>query len=274
MGNSAEEKQDITQMPIRNSHSMSAPNKAGSSVRRRRTPKWIRQPGRLLSGNGLLAPIIAWLVVQYLKLTFYTNKWVVEPEQPLDRALPHLPVIAAVWHGQHILLPAIPTGLKSSVMISKSLDGEITARVAEAFGAKTIRASGGRDKSKLIEKGGARGFLEMLEALKQGENVLQTADIPKGTPRYVGRGIILLAKRSGRPILPMAVASSRRRIAKHAWDRTTFNLPFGRSALCLGDPIYVSPDANEQALEAARIELENSLNSITTRAYELTGNPE
>ena len=30
-------------------------------------------------------------------------------------------------------------------MISRSIDGEITARIAQAFGAKPIRASGGRE---------------------------------------------------------------------------------------------------------------------------------
>jgi lysophospholipid acyltransferase (LPLAT)-like uncharacterized protein len=253
---------------------MAGMNKRGAAVRRRRTPRWIRQPARLLSDSGILAAVAARLAVWYLKLTFHTNRWVSEPADPLDRALPHLPVIAAVWHGQHILLPVIPIGLKSAVMISKSRDGEITARVAEAFGTRTIRASGGRVPRKLIEKDGLKGFISMLDALKNGENVLQTADIPKGTPRRAGRGIIALAKHSGRPILPIAVASSRRKVVNRAWDRTTFNLPFGRSALCLGEPLHVQPDAGEAELEAARAELERRLNEVTRRAYQLTGNRE
>ena len=241
---------------------------------RRRTPKWVRQPGRLLSSSEWLAPVISWIAVGYLKATFRTNSWVLEPEDALERAMPHLPAIAAVWHGQHILLPAIPFGLKGSVMISKSLDGEITARVAEAFGAKAIRASGGRDSSKLIQKGGMVGFLDMLKALERGENVMQTADVPKGTPRRAGSGIVTLAKRSGRPIIPLAVASSRRKVIRRSWDRTTFNLPFGRSAMVVGEPIHVPADADDDVVEEARKTLETALNAITDRAYELTGRPE
>lgn len=241
---------------------------------RRRTPKWLRQPGRLLSGNRFFAPLAAWLAIGYLKLTYATNKWVVEPQNALDVARPLLPAIAAVWHGQHILLPAIPIGIKGSVMISRSLDGEITARVAEAFGSRAIRASGGRQGGRIIEKGGVQGFLDMLRALERGESVLQTADVPKGTPRRAGAGIIRLAKRSGRPILPIAVASSRRHVVRRAWDRTTFNLPFGKSALVLGEPVWVAADADEEALDAARNLLQSELNRITARAYELTGNPE
>ena len=242
--------------------------------RPRRTPKWLRRPGKLISGSRFFAPAVARLFVWYLKLTFRTNRWVVEPADALDRAQPFLPAIAAVWHGQHILLPVIPIGLKASVMISRNLDGEITARVAEIFGAKAIRASGGRDVSKTIQKGGLTGFLEMLQALERGENVLQTADIPKGTPRRAGEGIIMLAKRSGRPIVPLAVASSRRHVARRSWDRTTFNLPFGRSAIVMGDPVHVDASAGEAELEQARIAVENELNRITARAYELTGRPE
>ncbi|MCU0790394.1 MAG: lysophospholipid acyltransferase family protein [Nitratireductor sp.] len=246
----------------------------GKKQRRRRTPQWVRRPGRLLSGNRWFAPMAAFLAIQYLKLTFRTNSWIVEPADALDKVAPHLPVIAAVWHGQHILLPVIPIGIKGSVMISRSLDGEITARVAHAFGAKAIRASGGRDRTQALQKGGISGFLEMLRALEAGESVMQTADIPKGTPRKAGPGIIALAKRSGRPIIPLAVASSRRKVVKGAWDRTTFNLPFGRSAIVMGEPVVIAADADDAALEAGRLRLQAEMDRITARAYELTGKPE
>jgi hypothetical protein len=159
-------------------------------------------------------------------------------------------------------------------MISRSLDGEITARIAKALGARPIRASGGRDRSRSIQKGGMKGFIEMLQALERGENVLQTADIPKGAARVVGPGIIALAKRSGRPIVPMAIATSRRRVVKRAWDRTTFSLPFGRGAMVVGEPVSVAPGAGDAALEDARKRLQTELKRITERAYELTGRPE
>ena len=240
----------------------------------RRTPNWIRRPGKLISGSRFFAPVAAWIAVRFLKLTFATNRWVVEPADPMAKVEPALPAIAAVWHGQHVLLPAIPIGIKGAVMISRSLDGEITARVAESFGARTIRASGGRERNRVIEKGGMQGFLDMLRVLEGGESVMQTADVPKGRARRVGEGIIMLAKRSGRPIIPLAVASSRRYVFRGAWDRTTFNLPFGRSALVVGEPLTVAMDATDDDLERARLALETELHRITARAYELTGKPE
>jgi hypothetical protein len=240
----------------------------------RRTPRFIRELGRFASGNVLVVGAISWLAIAWLRLVFATNRWIVEPANAMEAAAPHLPAIAAVWHGQHVLLPAVPIPLKASVMISRSLDGEITARIARHFGAKPIRASGGRSPSLSVQKGGMTGFLEMLAALERGENVLQTADVPRGTPRRAGLGIVSLARRSGRPVIPLAVASSRRYVFSRSWDRTALNLPFGRSALCVGRPIRVAADAGPAELERARGEIEAELVRVTARAYELTGKPE
>jgi len=242
--------------------------------KRRRTPDFLRRPGRWFAQNQTFAAIVSWLLVRYLKFVFKTNKWTVEPENILEEVKPDLPTIVAVWHGQPVLLPAVPIGLTASVMISKSLDGEITARVAEAFGASTIRASGGRDARHTLRKGALKGFLEMKAALERGENVLQSADIPKGTARRAGLGIVVLAQRSGRPIVPLAVASSRRWVLPKSYDRTTINLPFGKAAIVAGKRIWVDENADDATLEAKRVEVNIEMDRVTKRAYELTGNPE
>ncbi|MBL4599963.1 MAG: lysophospholipid acyltransferase family protein [Rhizobiaceae bacterium] len=241
---------------------------------RKRTPQWIRRPGRFLSQGRWVAPVVATIAIWFLKLVYSTNKIVTEPEGILDDIKPLQPIITAVWHGQHILIPAIPIGINASVMISKNIDGEITARVAEHFGNQTIRASGGRDQKQTLKKGGMTGFLEMLKALKEGRNVVQTADVPKGTPRRAGEGIIALAQKSGRPIVPLAIASSRRHVFSKAWDRAALSLPFGTTGICVGELIYVPAQASAHELEACRMKLEAVLNDTTKRAYALTGVPE
>ena len=71
---------------------------------RRRTPAWVRRPGRFLSQNAAVAAIAAWLGYWFLRFVFATNKWHVEPADALEQVQPDLPVIVAVWHGQHVLL--------------------------------------------------------------------------------------------------------------------------------------------------------------------------
>jgi lysophospholipid acyltransferase (LPLAT)-like uncharacterized protein len=109
----------------------------------------------------------------------------------------------------------------------------------------------------------------MLRALADGEMVVMTADVPK-ISRICGPGIVTLAQLSGRPIVPVAVVTSRRLDFK-SWDRASLGLPFGRGAMVLGDPVYVARDADAAALEAARLAVERSLDAVHARAYALVG---
>ena len=86
----------------------------------------------------------------------------------------------------------------------------MNARVAKKLGIGTIRGSTARDPSRVLEKGGMVGFLEMKAALEEGACVSMTADISNLAARRAGLGIVALAKASGRPIVPIAYATSRR----------------------------------------------------------------
>ena len=91
--------------------------------------------------------------------------------------------------------------------------------------------------------------------------------------RVAGLGIIMLARESGRPIMPFAMATSRF-IRLNNWDRTTINLPFGRGALVGIETIIVPPDADAETMEKLRAQLEANLNEATRRAYAQVGRPE
>jgi lysophospholipid acyltransferase (LPLAT)-like uncharacterized protein len=96
-----------------------------------------------------------------------------------------------------------------------------------------------------------------------------TADVPK-IARVAGLGIVILGRLTQRPIVPVAVATSRRLDFK-SWDRASLGLPFGRGAIVYGDPIYVPAGANGEAMERARRAVEAGLDSAHARAYALVG---
>jgi hypothetical protein len=99
-----------------------------------------------------------------------------------------------------------------------------------------------------------------------------TADVPKGPARHSGTGIVQLAKHSGRPILPVAVATSRS-IELNSWDKASVNLPFGKGSIASSDLIWVPADLDDDDLETYRQQVEDGLNNATRRAYELVGRP-
>jgi lysophospholipid acyltransferase (LPLAT)-like uncharacterized protein len=184
-----------------------------------------------------------------------------------------LPVIAGMWHGQHIMMPFMRRpGDRVATIISKNPDGNINTIALERLGVRVIRASGARGRSRASDtraKGGAEGFRAMLRALKAGESVAFSADVPK-VSRRCDAGILTLARFSGRPIVPAAVVTSRHLRFK-SWDRACLGLPFGRGAIVLGDPIYVPRDCADDAFETLRRFVEAEMNRVHARAYALVG---
>jgi lysophospholipid acyltransferase (LPLAT)-like uncharacterized protein len=210
---------------------------------------------------------IAVLASEYLRLIWKTSRFVIEPADIYERLAQEAPFICATWHGQHFMTPFFNRPpLKAKVLVSRHRDGEINAIAIKRLGIGTIRGSGahGGDHQR---KGGVTAFRAMLQALGEGYNVALTADVPK-VSRIAGEGIVRLAAASGRPIVPVAVAT-RHRIELNTWDRSALNLPFGRGAAVAGKFIRVPPDADDAAVEAARRTVEAELNAATDRAYAL-----
>ena len=216
---------------------------------------------------------VGFLVAEYLRLVWLTNRFSFDPPNIYEMAEPHQPLIFAFWHGQHFLTPFIKTKAshRAKVLISRHRDGEFNAIAAERLGIETIRGSGDHGGA-FNRKGGVGAFRQMVQALEQGYNVASTADVPKRS-RVAGLGIIMLARESGRPIVPFAMVTSRF-IRLNNWDRTTINLPFGRGAVTGVDAVIVPPDADAETMEKCRLQLETYLNEAAQRAYAMVGRPE
>jgi lysophospholipid acyltransferase (LPLAT)-like uncharacterized protein len=206
------------------------------------------------------------LAAEYLRLVWKTSRFVIEPADFYERAELDQPVIVAMWHGQHFMVPFLRRQHRVKVLISRHSDGEINAIAAERLGIGTVRGSGDHER-RFEHKGGVSAFKSMLTTLADGWNMALTADVPK-VARVAGLGIIKLARESGRPIYAVSFATSRRKVLDN-WDRSEINLPFSRGAIIVGDPIRVASDADAAALETARRQLEFALNSGTERAHAL-----
>jgi lysophospholipid acyltransferase (LPLAT)-like uncharacterized protein len=206
----------------------------------------------------------------YLNLVRRSNSFVMEPPEIDGYAREYLPAIFAMWHGQHFMTPFIlRPGDKAAVMISRHGDGEINAAAVEALGLTTVRGSGAQRPDQVRKRGGMEALLASIATLEAGVSVAMTADVPK-ISRVAGRGIVKLAQKSGRPIVPVAVATSRR-IDIDSWDRSSIGLPFGRGAIVFIEPFHVPEDADAEVLEAARLRVQEGLDAAYARAYELVG---
>ena len=189
---------------------------------------------------------LGFVIDRYLRLVQRSNRWVMEPPDAYEKVGPLMPVIVAMWHGQHFMIHfAKRPQDRAASLVSRSGDGELNAIALRRVGVRAIRGSGARGRD-FRSKGGVAAMREMLRALEAGEMVVLTADVPK-IARVCGEGIVTLAKLSGRAIVPTAVVTSRR-LDFRSWDRSSMGLPFGDGAIVIGEPIFVAAEANEAAI--------------------------
>lgn len=209
-------------------------------------------------------------MASYLRFVWRTSRVTMEPADLYDLAEVQLPMILTFWHGQHFLTPfLVKSHHRAKVMISRSADADVNAIAAEALGIGTVRGSGAMKVGDSPRKGGLNATLEMIRTLEEGINVAMTADVPK-IARVAGLGVVTIAKHSGRPIYPVAIAT-RYRILARSWDKAAIHLPFGTAAVVAGDGVRVPADADAATLEAARREVQRQLEVATARAEELVG---
>lgn len=208
---------------------------------------------------------LGFAIAEYLRVVWKTSRFVFEPADIATRMEPDLPFIGTMWHGQHFMMPfARAPQWRAKVLISRHRDGNVNAVAAERLGVPAIRGSGDHNR-RFDRKGGVGAFKAMVAALQDGWTIAVTADVPK-ISRVAGLGVVKLAQTSGRPIVPIAVATSRR-IELNNWDRSAVNLPFSRGAAVFGEPIRVPEALDDERLEQVRQKVEAGLNAATARAY-------
>ena len=222
------------------------------------------------------------LLHRWAGAALYRHIWLV---QRTSRWLPHLaeiegrrqarrltsqhPFIFAMWHGQFMLLPLLcfpkyPT----KVMVARHGDAAIASQMLKHFDIELIRGAGAGARRK--DRGGSHAVRASQEALRNGVSVAMTADVPPGPARHAGMGIVTLARLTGRPIVPVAIASSRH-LSLNTWSRMTINLPWSRCGAAVGDPIFVPADASPELLGELRSQVEAGLNEATREAYAKAG---
>lgn len=215
--------------------------------------------------SDVVLSLAGFVLATYYRIIGWTNRIVRIPGEAFFAPLDAEPVIIALWHGEHFLMPFFGWRKdRLNILVTLHRDGEVLVRAGEWFGLKFIRGSGDHGKE-FMRKKALQAFTSMLRLLKKGESVCLTADVPK-VARVAGLGIVTLAKHSGHPIVPVAMATSRRHRLSN-WDRTAIGLPFGRMVMVRGEPIRVPRDADDAALEAFRVTVEERLNAVTADAY-------
>jgi hypothetical protein len=171
-----------------------------------------------------------------------------------------VPGVLAFWHDELMIMcvSLIGRGFPYGVLVSRHPDAELMARAVTKLGLHVIRGSS--------TSGGVHAIATMAAEAKNGRIIIVTPDGPKGPRHRAGDGAVVLARRAGVPIIPVACAA-RPRVRAGSWDRLQFPLPFARIEVVEGEPIDVSGGDRERV----RRNLEESLRALTAEAERRVG---
>lgn len=195
------------------------------------------------AGAGLLAASGALTRVTYL-----------HPEHEKTALVAYGAVIYAFWHGRMWLLASRLRDRGAGVLVSLSEDGEVIAQALSRLGMHPVRGSSSRR--------GREGLQELEELLVGGRSVALTPDGPRGPRHRAQMGALVLAARTGKPILPLSSAS-RSRWTLGSWDAFQLPRPGTRAVIAFGEPLLV-PAVED--LDPWRERLESALNLLEEEA--------
>lgn len=162
------------------------------------------------------------------------------------------------WHQHHVIGSSlirswVRRGFKACFLVSASVDGEVPARIARAWGAEVIRGS--------ANQSGALALRDMQGMMKSGYSIVTTADGPRGPKYEFKMGAILMARIAGIPIIPVACAAERAWYLDR-WDDFMVPKPFSRIALAVGEPYPIPKDAPLDKLEPHRLAVQEAVMSL------------
>jgi lysophospholipid acyltransferase (LPLAT)-like uncharacterized protein len=203
-----------------------------------------------------LIPIIGWAVWAVIRVLGPTIRFEVIGGQKAGRDYhrgdpPH---IYAFWH--RCIVPAVWyfRNRGGVLMNTTNFDGQWTRRVIERLGYGTAQGSSTR--------GGLRGLAVMAKRMEEGFDSGFTIDGPRG-PRYVAKpGPVMLARRSGRPIILFHIGLERAWTLRKSWDLMRIPKPFTRAVLVIAPTLYVPMDAGHDGLEEKHLETQKTLERL------------
>ncbi len=171
-------------------------------------------------------------------------------------------IVASFWHYSIIFIFYFVRKYSATAMVSSSRDGEYIARLAGELGFNTVRGSKNHK--------GVEALKGMLRAVRAGDNGAIVADGSQGPARKAQAGALLVAAKTGKPIVPMVWAASSYFTIK-SWDKTAIPKPFSRIDLYFGEPMYLPRKVSADELEQYRHLLEKNLNELYSKAWSLYG---
>ena len=106
----------------------------------------------------------------------------------------------------------------------------------------------------------------MIELVNQeGFNSGLAVDAPRGPARKVKMGVVVLARDTDKPVVPI-VSWATRKIQFSSWDRMIVPLPFSTIVCAFGKPFAIPRGLSTEDYEGLRQDIEEEMRRISEQA--------
>jgi lysophospholipid acyltransferase (LPLAT)-like uncharacterized protein len=173
-------------------------------------------------------------------------------------------VIVAVWHESNLLAAIAVWKLREDkhpvVFSTRGFRGIVMNSMLRSFGARVVTLP---DEGTATRREAAGLAREMARLGRSGASLVISCDGPFGPYRVAKPGVAIVARESGVPIQPWAVASRPALRLAGRWDRMIVALPFGRLRIYQGMQIAVG---ERERLKPRLAELQSELDRVQALA--------
>lgn len=166
--------------------------------------------------------------------------------------------LIAFWHDDSFHLALEAQGIrhlgKTFIMTSPGRDGALMSRFLGMAGLPSVAGS--------TTHGGAKAILDLCRVMTPRDQAGLAVDGSRRAPRFsVQPGILMLARRTGMPIVPLAARASRKWIIGSK-DRIEVPKPFAHTTIHYGIPIAVPRQCTSEQMENFQKEIARQLSDL------------
>ncbi|MFH0821740.1 MAG: lysophospholipid acyltransferase family protein [Pseudomonadota bacterium] len=209
------------------------------------------------------------LVTLYFRVVDLTSRTIFLNTEYEDEVCKKERFSCACFHGTMVFPVYYCRRYPGVIMVSRSWDGELIDRCLKGWNYDTVRGSSSR-----LGKEALRELIEVQNKRRYCSGL--AVDAPRGPSRQVKIGIVIAARDTETPIVPL-VSWATRKIQFGSWDRMILPLPFCTIVMAFGKPTRVpkglGPDDYERIRGEVEAEMLRASRQAEDKVGELLGKP-
>lgn len=186
-----------------------------------------------------------------------------------DQSNPYLPEttrdnIYCVWHDELMFPSYGGSHLRTTALISQHRDGGFLAGLLHRLNVKAVRGSS--------SKGGAKAVRQLIEDTKN-QHIVMTPDGPRGPEHVLKDGIVYIAAKTQKSVIPTAYAATSYWNIRGKWTGQIIPKPFATVHLVGTAPVIVPKKVDRESIAYYRDLIQTGMDEAQVLAKRLAGHP-